>query len=67
MSFKISREASPRLNRSHLFVLANKREKIDSAAQSVADVVMFEIEDNVPPGEKPAARQNVTAALNDLD
>ena len=31
------------------------------------DVVMFEIEDNVPPDEKPAARRNVIAALNDLD
>lgn len=67
MSFKISREAPPRLNRSHLFVLANNPEKIESAAKSVADVVMFEIEDNVPPDEKPAARRNVIAALNDLD
>ncbi len=67
MSFTIIREAPPRLNRSHLFVLGNSPEKIEAAAKSVADVVMFEIEDNVPPDEKPAARRNVIAALNDLD
>jgi len=67
MSFKIAQEAPPRLNRSHLFVLANKPEKIEAATASEADLVMFEIEDNVPPDEKPAARQNIIAALNDLD
>jgi len=67
MSFTIPREAQPRLNRSHLFVLANKPEKIEAAVKSVADVVMFEIEDNVPLSEKPAARRNIIEALNDLN
>jgi len=67
MSFKIIRQAPPRLNRSHLFVLASDPNKIEAAAKSVADLVMFEIEDNVPPDQKPAARQNIIAALNDLD
>jgi malyl-CoA/(S)-citramalyl-CoA lyase len=67
MSFEIIQEAPPRLNRSHLFVLANHPEKIEAASTSAADVVMFEIEDNVPPDEKPAARRNIVEALNDLD
>lgn len=67
MSFMISQEAPPRLNRSHLVVLANNPEKIEAAAKSVADVVMFEVEDNVPPDEKPAARRDIIAALNELD
>lgn len=67
MSFRVTREAPPRLNRSHLFVLASKPERIEAAAKSVADVVMFELEDNVPPDDKPAARRNIIAALNDLD
>ena len=67
MSFTIIEEAPPRLNRSHLFVLANRPERIEAASTSVADVVMFEIEDNVPPDEKPAARRNIIEALNDLD
>ncbi len=37
------------------------------ASKSSADVIMFEIEDGVPPSEKPAARQNLIAALNDLN
>ncbi len=59
MSFTIIQEAPPRLNRSHLFVLANRSERFETASKSVADVVMFEVEDNVPPDEKPAARRNV--------
>ena len=67
MSFSISMPAPARLNRSQLFVLANKPATFEAASRSVADVVMFEIEDGVPPGEKPAARQNLIAALKDID
>ncbi len=67
MSFSITTPAPARLNRSQLFVLANKPATFADAARSSADVVMFEIEDGVPPGEKPAARQNLIAALKDID
>ncbi len=67
MSFCIITPAPARLNRSQLFVLANKPATFEAAARSSADVVMFEIEDGVPPGEKPAARRNLVAALNDID
>lgn len=67
MSFSITTPAPARLNRSQFFVLANKPATFQGAARSSADVVMFEIEDGVPPGEKPAARQNLVAALRDID
>ena len=67
VSFSVTTPAPARLNRSQLFVLANKPATFEAATRSVADVVMFEIEDGVPPGEKPAARQNLIAALNEID
>lgn len=67
MSFSIITPAPARLNRSQLFVLANKPATFEAAARSSADVVMFEIEDGVPPAEKPAARRNLVVALNDID
>ena len=67
MSFSISTPAPARLNRSQFFVLANKPGTFEAAARSVVDVVMFEIEDDVPPGEKPAARQNLIGSLNGID
>jgi len=65
MSFSIITPAPARLNRSQLFVLANKPATFEAAARSSADVVMFEIEDGVPPAEKPVARRNLVSALND--
>ena len=67
MSFRIPSFAPARLNRSQLFILSNKPDSFEAAARSSADVVMFEIEDGVSPEEKPAARNNVISALNDID
>ncbi|MEQ1611699.1 MAG: CoA ester lyase [Hyphomicrobiaceae bacterium] len=67
MSFSTVTPAPARLNRSQLFVLANKPATFEAAARSAADIIMFEIEDGVPPGEKPAARRNLIAALNEID
>jgi len=67
MSFSIIEPAPARLNRSQLFVLASKPETFATAAASATDVVMFEIEDGVAPSDKPAARRNLIAALNDID
>ncbi|MCH9054233.1 MAG: CoA ester lyase, partial [Proteobacteria bacterium] len=49
MSFLEIKPAPARLNRSQLFVLATRPETFEAAAASEADVVMFEIEDAVPP------------------
>jgi malyl-CoA/(S)-citramalyl-CoA lyase len=67
MSFTLIDEAPPRINRSQTLVLANRPEQFEGVATSAADVVMFEIEDNVPPNEKEAARRNIIEGLNDLD
>lgn len=48
-------------------MLANKPATFEAASRSAADVIMFEIEDGVPPGDKPAARRNLIAALRDID
>ncbi len=67
MSFKTVEQAPPRLNRSQLFVLANRPETFEDAAKSEADVIMFEIEDAISPDDKPQARRNIVEALNDID
>jgi len=67
MSFLEIKQAPARLNRSQLFVRANRPETFEAAAASEADVAMFEIEDAVPPDEKPKARKNIIEALNDID
>ncbi|MCH7635575.1 MAG: CoA ester lyase [Proteobacteria bacterium] len=67
MSFSNIDQAPARLNRSQLFVLANRPETFEAAATSEADVIMFEIEDAIPPEEKPQARKNIIEALNDID
>jgi len=67
MSFLEIKQAPARLNRSQLFVLSNRPETFEAAAASEADVVMFEIEDAIPPDEKPQARKNIVEALNDID
>ena len=51
MSFLEIKQAPARLNRSQLFVLATRPETFEAAAASEADVIMFEIEDAVPPDE----------------
>ncbi len=67
MSFLEIKPAPARLNRSQLFVVANRPETFEAAAASEADVIMFEIEDAVPPDEKPQARKNIIESLNEID
>ena len=43
--------------RSWLFVPADSEKKIAKAVESEADAVIFDLEDSVAPGKKPAARQ----------
>ncbi len=50
--------------RSLLFVPGNKPRMHEKAAASGADALILDLEDSVPPAEKPAARQMVREALD---
>lgn len=67
MSFTQIRSATSRISRSHRFILTTDPSSIDAAARSAADVVMFELEDAIPPEQKQVARKVVLEALNDID
>ena len=56
-----------RPNRSQLTVPGSNTRFIEKARGLAADVVLFDLEDAVPVGEKENARANVVAAINDLD
>ncbi|HEY1709722.1 MAG TPA: CoA ester lyase [Rhizomicrobium sp.] len=68
MSFTIvERQAPVRLYRSKLFVPGSKTNFFEKAANGPADVICLDLEDAVAPGDKDKARDNVVAALNDVD
>ena len=52
--------------RSLLFVPGNRPERFMKALASGADAVILDLEDSVPPGDKPAARASIGDALPDL-
>jgi len=67
MSFTVFEQAPARLNRSEQAVPGSNPRFLEKAAQGNADVVFLDLEDAVAPDEKEKARQNIIAALNDLD
>jgi malyl-CoA/(S)-citramalyl-CoA lyase len=67
MSFTQPESATPRLTRSELAVPGINPALFDKAAKSAADVIFLDLEDAVAPDDKPQARRNVVAALNDID
>ena len=67
MSFTIVEPAPVRLNRSELAVPGSRPELFEKAAKSAADVIFLDLEDSVTADDKPAARKNVIAAINDID
>ncbi|MDE2163140.1 MAG: CoA ester lyase [Alphaproteobacteria bacterium] len=68
MSFKtIERQAPVRAYRSKLFVPGSRPELFAKAAAGAADVLCLDIEDAVAPSDKDKARENIVAALNDID
>jgi malyl-CoA/(S)-citramalyl-CoA lyase len=67
MSLTSFEPATPRLHRSELAVPASNPKMIEKASRCAADVVFLDLEDSVAPDDKPRARQNVVAALNDID
>ncbi|HEV2444705.1 MAG TPA: aldolase/citrate lyase family protein, partial [Candidatus Sulfopaludibacter sp.] len=56
-----------RLERTMLFVPAARRPMIEKAAASAADAVCLDLEDSVPPADKPAARATAVRAFRELE
>jgi malyl-CoA/(S)-citramalyl-CoA lyase len=56
-----------RLHRSELCVPGTSQRMLEKAPTLGADVVMLDLEDAVAPHDKPQARENVIAALRELD
>ena len=67
MSFTIVEQCTARLNRSEFAVPGSNAAFLEKATKSKADVVFLDLEDAVAPDDKPQARKNIIAALNDLD
>jgi malyl-CoA/(S)-citramalyl-CoA lyase len=67
MSFTLIDPAPARLNRSELAVPGSSPKFFEKAAKGDADVVFLDLEDAVAPDDKPQARKNVIAALNEID
>ncbi|HEX4077359.1 MAG TPA: CoA ester lyase [Rhizomicrobium sp.] len=62
-----ARRVPPRLYRSKLFVPGSRPALFEKAAAGAADVVCLDLEDSVAPADKDGARDNVVAALHDVD
>lgn len=56
-----------RLERTMLFVPANRRSMLEKAARSAADAVCIDLEDSIAVDEKAAARTAAAAAFRELD
>ena len=56
-----------RLHRSELAVPGSNQRMLEKAPYAGADVVFLDLEDAVAPDDKEQARENVIAALNELD
>ncbi len=68
MSFTpVVRRIPPRLYRSKLFVPGSRPALFEKAAAGLADVVCLDLEDAVAPADKDKARDNIVAALRDVD
>jgi malyl-CoA/(S)-citramalyl-CoA lyase len=68
VSFRpVVRRVPPRLYRSKLFVPGSRPALFEKAAASAADVVCLDLEDAVAPSDKDKARDNIVAALNEVN
>jgi len=67
MSFTQYSPAPARLQRSELAVPGSNPDMFGKAAASAADYIFLDCEDAVIPDDKPQARKNIIAALNDID
>jgi len=67
MSFTQYTPAITRLQRSELAVPGSNPSMFEKAAKSAADYIFLDCEDAVIPDDKPQARANIIAALNEVD
>ncbi len=67
MSFTQFEQAPARLQRSELAVPGSNPGMFEKAASSSADFIFLDCEDAVIPEDKPQARENIIAALNEID
>ena len=67
MSFTVPPTAPARPNRCQLFGPGSRPELFAKMAASDADVINLDLEDSVPPADKPAARANIVKALFDTN
>jgi len=67
MSFTQYPQVITRLQRSELAVPGSNPSMFEKAAKSEADYIFLDCEDAVIPDDKPQARKNIIAALNELD
>src|SRR5690606_21242820 len=67
MSFTVPEPCVSRLNRCELAVPGSSPHMFEKAAKTDADVIFLDLEDAVAPNDKPKARENIIAALHDVD
>ncbi len=67
MSFTVPPSAPARPNRCQLFGPGTRPELFAKMAASAADVINLDLEDSVPPADKPAARANIIRAIDEID
>ena len=67
MSFRLQPAAPARPNRCQLFGPGSRPVLFEKMAASAADVINLDLEDSVAPTDKDAARENVIAAISDVD
>lgn len=67
MSFRIQPTAPARPNRCQLFGPGSRPAIFEKMAKSDADVINLDLEDSVAPSDKDSARQNIIAAISELD
>ncbi|NCO21229.1 MAG: CoA ester lyase [Rhodobacterales bacterium] len=67
MSFRIQPSPPARPNRCQLFGPGSRPAIFEKMAASAADVINLDLEDSVSPDDKAQARQNIVAAINDID
>ena len=67
MSFRIQPAAPARPNRCQLFGPGSRPAIFEKMAASAADVINLDLEDSVAPSDKDSARENIIAAISEID
>jgi malyl-CoA/(S)-citramalyl-CoA lyase len=67
VSFTLPPSPPARPNRCQLFGPGSRPELFPKMAASAADVINLDLEDSVPPADKPAARANIVKAIDEID